>query len=109
MDNSSSIKDPLTNHNLKIRYMNKTFQNMFKLDYHLSMCYLKESSPQGEVPEKKPDVSFSIAPALEKVPNKIVLEIPKIESEVDINEKKLEFMKIDFDSKSDVEKEENQS
>jgi hypothetical protein len=55
---------------------------MFKLDYHLPMCHIKES-PQGLVSEKKPEISFSHFQEEEKLSEKMFSEIPKIESEKD--------------------------
>jgi hypothetical protein len=38
MSQCSHLRIPLIKNSLQIRYVNKTFQNMFKLDHHLPMC-----------------------------------------------------------------------
>ena len=70
----------IVDNSVKIRYINKTFQNMFKLKHHL-LKNLKKGSSFGENSEN---------------------------FEAELDKKVIEFMEIDFDKESEVESEINQ-
>jgi len=72
MQSSNSV---IVDNSVRIRYVNKTFQNMFKLKDHL-LKNLKKGSSFGENSEN---------------------------FEAELNNKVIDFMKIDFDKESEVE------